>query len=174
MPRHVIRHGRVIGDVWQFLVPSGDESPSTVRLPDGALAVALSVWKARRAELLARGSPLGVVLEGGDDPADIAGDLRLLELVAVRFTRFTDGRGYSIATLLRRRHGYTGELRATGEVLRDQLFYLARCGFDAFQLRDGADPVAALPSLRGFSAVYQHAADDRVPERRGEAAPPPR
>lgn len=158
MPRHVIRHGEVVGDIWQVLVPRVDEVPEAIALPDGALAVALPVWTARRTELLARTTPLGVRLEPGDDPADIAADLPRLALVAVHFTKVADGRGYSTAVLLRRRYGYTGELRAVGDVLRDQLFALVRSGFDAFQLRDGADPRAALPSLADFSVAYQSGA----------------
>ncbi len=150
MPRHVIRHGEVIGDIWQVLVPREGESAATVALPEGPLAVSLAVWKARREELLARSSPVGVRLDPADDPEEIAADLPRLALVAVHFPKFADGRGYSTACLLRRRLGYRGELRAVGDVLRDQLFYLARSGFDAFQLREGADPHAALPSLDGL------------------------
>jgi uncharacterized protein (DUF934 family) len=169
MPRHVIRHGEVIGDIWQVLVPREGESAATVALPEGPLAVSLAVWKARRDELLARTSPLGVRLDPGDDPEEIAADLPRLGLVAVHFPKFADGRGYSTAYLLRRRLGYRGELRAVGDVLRDQLFYLARSGFDSFQLREGADPHAALPSLEDFSVAYQAAADARRPRFRREA-----
>ncbi|MBX3716043.1 MAG: DUF934 domain-containing protein [Burkholderiales bacterium] len=174
MPRHVIRHGRVIGDIWQVLVPRPGERPEAVALPEGPLAVSLAVWKARREELLARATPVGVRLEPGDDPAAIAADLPRLALVAVHFPRFADGRGYSTAYLLRRRHGYRGELRAVGDVTRDQLFYLQRSGFDAFQLRDGADPHAALPSLRDFSVAYQAAADGRPPRFRSPLPGDPR
>jgi uncharacterized protein (DUF934 family) len=171
MPRHVIRHGQVIGDIWQVLVPREGESPATAALPEGPLAVSLDVWKARREELLARSSPVGVRLEPADDPAQIAGDLPRLALVAVNFPKLADGRGYSTGYLLRRRYGYRGELRAVGDVLRDQLFYLARSGFDAFQLREGADAHAALPSLRDFSEAYQSAGDARAPHFRRRAAP---
>jgi uncharacterized protein (DUF934 family) len=170
MPRHVIRHGRVLGDIWQALVPREGEDPETMSLPEGPLAVSLPVWRARRGELLARSTPVGVRLEPGDDPADIAADLPRLALVAVHFPKFADGRGYSAAHLLRRRHGYRGELRAVGDVLRDQLFHLARSGFDSFQLRDGADPHAALPSLAEFSVTYQAAADGRGPRFRRASA----
>jgi uncharacterized protein (DUF934 family) len=172
MPRHVIRHGRVLGDIWRVLVPREDEDPATVELPAGPLAVSLPVWKARRGELLARETPLGVRLDPADDPAEIAADLPRLGLVAVHFPRFADGRGYSTAWLLRRRYGFAGELRAVGDVLRDQLFYLARSGFDAFQLRADADPHAALPSLRDFSRAYQAAADAPPPPFRPEGRTP--
>ena len=168
MPRHVIRQGRVVGDTWQFLVPREGEDPATVKLPPGPLAVTLPVWKARRDELLARATPLGVRLDPADDPGEIAADLPRLGLVAVHFPKFADGRGYSTAWLLRRRYGFAGELRAVGDVLRDQLFYLSRSGFDAFQLRPNADPHSALPSLRDFTAAYQAAADGRPPRFRPE------
>jgi len=94
-------------------------------------------------------------LEPGDDPARAADRLRSAARVEVNFPSFTDGRGYSIARLLRERHGYLGELRAVGDVQRDQLFYLARCGFDAFLLRDGLDAQEALSALHDFSEAYQ-------------------
>ncbi len=90
--------------------------------------------------------------------------------MAVHFPKLTDGRGYSIATLLRRRHGYRGELRAFGDVGRDQLWYLARVGFDAFRLPGHRDPEAALAALETFSVRYQAAAGDPPsPPRRWQA-----
>ena len=96
-----------------------------------------------------------VRLEPHEDPAALAGRLDGLERIEVNFPSLTDGRGHSIARLLRERHGYRGELRAVGDVQRDQLFYLARCGFDAFLLRDGEDAAAALAALGDFSEAYQ-------------------
>jgi uncharacterized protein (DUF934 family) len=104
-------------------------------------------------------APVGVQLEPGDDPAAIAGDLSRLAVVAVNFPVFSDGRGYSSARLLRERLGWQGELRAVGDVLRDQLFFLARCGFDAFALREDQDVAAAVSAFADFSEVYQRAAD---------------
>src|SRR5690606_21456858 len=101
----------------------------------------------------------GVWLAGDEDPADIADDLTALPVIGVNFPRFADGRGYSIATLLRSRYGYTGELRAIGDVLRDQFNYLARCGFDALQPAEGryseAQLEAALASFDDFAEPYQ-------------------
>ncbi|MGE0357658.1 MAG: DUF934 domain-containing protein [Burkholderiales bacterium] len=170
MPRQVIRDGQVRDDTWEMLDPREGEGPETVPLPAGPLAVPLAVWEPRREELLARATPLGVRLEPGDDPARIAPDLARLALVCIHFPRIADGRGYSSAWLLRRRHGYAGELRAVGEVLRDQLFYLARCGFDAFVLREGADPSAALSAFADFTEAYQWSADGRGPGLRGREA----
>lgn len=94
-------------------------------------------------------------LEPGDDPARVAGRLGAVARVEVNFPKFTDGRGYSIARLLRERYGYQGELRAVGDVQRDQLFHLSRCGFDAFLLREGQDAEEALSAFRDFSEAYQ-------------------
>jgi uncharacterized protein (DUF934 family) len=94
-------------------------------------------------------------LEPADDPAALAGRLAAAARVEVNFPSFTDGRGYSLARLLRERHGYQGELRAVGDVQRDQLFYLQRCGFDAFLLREGEDAGEALGAFHDFSEAYQ-------------------
>ena len=104
-----------------------------------------------------------VVLEPGDDPRLLAGRLPALKVVAVNFPKYGDGRGYSIGRLLRERYGYRGELRAIGAVARDHLQQLARCGFDAFQLREGEDPQEALRGLDDFSEAYQASAAQPVP-----------
>lgn len=93
-----------------------------------------------------------------------------MRLIAVDFPTFRDGRGYSIATLLRTRYGWTGELRAVGDVLRDQLNYMRRCGFDAFSVRADKDIHDALKSFSHYTVRYQGAVDDPVPlfRRRGQ------
>jgi len=112
---------------------------------------------------------LGILLEATDDPQDLAPDLPRIELIAVQFARFTDGRGYSIARLLRGRFGYQGELRAVGDVLLDQLYYMKRVGFDAFALRDDQDPLAAAAALSAFTTGYQAGADEPPLFRRRQA-----
>ena len=92
-------------------------------------------------------------LEPADDPASIS--LEGVARVEVNFPKFGDGRGYSIARLLRERYGYRGELRAVGHITRDLLLFLESCGFDAFALRDGEDPQEALASFEDFSHSYQ-------------------
>jgi uncharacterized protein (DUF934 family) len=104
-----------------------------------------------------------VVLEPSDDPRVIADRLPGLKLIAIRFPKYGDGRGYSIARLLRERYGYKGELRAIGAVARDHLQLMAQCGFDSFQLRDGEDAVEALKGLDDFSESYQASAAQSVP-----------
>lgn len=111
----------------------------------------------RRGAIENPSTPEGAALrvEPHEDPAAFADRLAAAARVEVHFPKFTDGRGYSIARLLRERHGYAGELRAVGDIGRDQLFYLARVGFDAFLLREGEDAEAALAALAGFSEAYQ-------------------
>ncbi len=170
MPERVIRNGRVEIDPWHFL-DAADPLPPP--LPPGGggcpfpLAVSLPTWKEHRESLLRRDGPAGVWLSPDDDPAQLEGDLAALALVAVHFPKFTDGRGYSTAALLRARYGYRGELRAFGDVGRDQLFYLARCGFDSFALPAGRDPYAALPGFHDFTVKYQAAAGDPLAHVRG-------
>ena len=102
-------------------------------------------------------------LEPDADPASVAGRLQGVARVEVNFPKFTDGRGYSIARLLRERYGYRGELRAVGDVQRDQLHYLSRVGFDAFLLREGEDAEGALAALGDFSEAYQSSVERPLP-----------
>jgi uncharacterized protein (DUF934 family) len=102
-----------------------------------------------------------VRLEPTDDPAAVA--LEGVARVEVNFPKFGDGRGYSIARLLRERYGYRGELRAVGHITRDLLFYLESCGFDAFELREGEDPREALAGFDDFSEAYQASLARPVP-----------
>jgi len=104
-----------------------------------------------------------VVLQPTDDPAALAGRIGQLAVIAINFPRFADGRGYSIARLLRERYGYKGELRAIGEVARDHLHAMAQCGFDAFALRAGEDPQEALKAFGDFSEQYQATAAQPAP-----------
>jgi uncharacterized protein (DUF934 family) len=123
------------------------------------------------ADWIAGDRTLPPVLVATDDPFVLEGKLEGVTLIAVDFARFSDGRGLSTAALLRRRIGYHGELRAVGDVARDQLFQMARCGFDAFQLRAGQDVDDALKAFFDYGEVYQDAADGRAPIflRRAEA-----
>lgn len=152
---------------------TGAESASAeviaaLEIPGGRVLVPLPVWLARRDELAARleQGELGIWIDSHESPeafAESTGDLNRFPVIAVNFPKFTDGRGYSIAHLLRSRYGYRRELRAIGDVLRDQLFYMKRCGFDSFQLRANKDIDAALASLSDFSEAYQGAADQPLP-----------
>ena len=169
MPR-LIRNRAVVDDPWTLL----RQAASLPDVPDGVpVIVPLALWLSRRAALHARGE-VGVWLGPTDDPAALLPDLGALPLIAVDFPKFTDGRGYSIARLLRDRYGFRGELRAIGDVLRDQLFALSECGFDAFAIREDRDPHDALSGFDDFSSVYT--ATSRTPRpwfrrRHGAQAP---
>lgn len=159
MPR-LIKDGAVVVDRWTLL----PDAYSLADLPPRApVVVTLALWQAERGALRARGG-VGVLLAPEDDPAALAEDIGTLPLIAIEFPQFTDGRGYSTARLLRERHRFEGELRATGDVLRDQLYLMAECGFDAFALREDRDPDDALQGLRDFAGLY--AATARTPEPR--------
>jgi len=123
--------------------------------PQGDVIVPLALWLERRDAFLAYPGKLGVWLDANEGPEAIADDLRRFSLIAVNFPKFGDGRGYSIARLLRERYGYAGELRAIGDVLHDFLYFMEQCGFDAYLLRDDQDAQAALSALDTFSEGYQ-------------------
>lgn len=133
-------------------------------LPEGGKPiVSLARYAAAPAELLARyPGALGVQIATDKLPSDIPSPTQLA-LIAIEFPKFTDGRGYSIARQLRDRVHFTGELRATGWILRDQLFYLERCGFDAFELKPGKPLDSALEAFGEFSVTYQADAEDPRP-----------
>ncbi len=158
----LIKNRTIVADDWQLLCLAEGESALTVVLPEGKLIVPLAVWQQRRDELSKRGA-LGVWLADGEGPELIAADLRHFDLVAIDFPKFSNGRGYSSAALLRTRYGFRGELRAIGDVLRDQLFYMARVGFDAFAVRPDRSIQDALKALDDFSVTYQNSADETQP-----------
>ena len=114
-------------------------------------------------QIVTQPSPPDLVLEPTDDPALVAGAVGVAGVIAINFPKFGDGRGYSIARLLRERYGYKGELRAVGEVARDHLHAMAQCGFDAFQLREGENPQEALRAFSDFSDQYQATAAQPLP-----------
>ena len=160
----IILDGKVVADEWT-LISATEEGAAT--LPPGKLILPLNVWLAQRDALIAARSgssaALGVWLDSNQDPAELADDIERFDVIAINFPKFTDGRGYSIAALLRDRYGFKGELRAIGDVLRDQLFYLQRVGFNAFAVRSDRDIHDAVKALADFSESYQGAVDQPVP-----------
>ena len=135
-----------------YMVVRGDDP---IDVTEGVpVIVPLAVWQANRDALRARGN-VGVWLAPDDDPLALADDVASLPVIAVDFPSFTDGRGYSSGRLLRQRLGYEGELRAIGDIQRDQLYYLSQVGFDAFAVGEDRDIEVALEGLRDFSDGYQ-------------------
>ena len=172
MPR-IIKHDRVVEDDWQTLTMAAGETPATVTLPADPVLLPLPVWLARRAEISSLYPTLGVWLDSHEGPEALADDIDRLSIIAVNFPKFTDGRGYSIARLLRERYHFQGEIRAIGDVLQDQLFFMRRCGIDAYALRADKDIEKALAGLSVFSETYQAAVDQIEPlflRRRTEAS----
>jgi uncharacterized protein (DUF934 family) len=161
---------RPAADAWRLLdrdirrwVSPGEDG-FVPDFPGGAdLIVPLALWRLRRDDLVHHAGAVGVWLDAGDDPAAIAADLARLPLVAVRFDKLSDGRGYSTGRLLRERYGFDGELRAIGDIGRDQLAFLGRCGFDAFELRDGENAAHAVAAFGEVSVAYQPDARVRRP-----------
>lgn len=160
----VIKHGEVVTDQW---VRVGDDEA----LPDMDVIVSLARLERDRDALLEHPRMLGLAITGDDDLEQVLAWLPHVDLVALDFPVLKDGRNYSNARLLRERYGYSGELRAIGDVLRDQLFYMHRCGIDSFALREGQDFEAALAGLTVFTQAYQPATDTDVPVFRFRGAP---
>ena len=155
----VIKAGKVLEDNWQRIAALEQDQA----LDDGDWIIPLGYWRVNRERLLRHKGKIAVCLNGDDKLDDLSDSLGLLELIALEFPKFTDGRSYSQARLLRDRFAYRGEIRAVGDVLRDQLFFMQRCGIDSFQLREDKDPEDALKGLSDFTVRYQAAADGELP-----------
>ncbi len=146
--RLIIVDRQIVADPWQTLP---DDAPA----PDsGDIIVSWDRWLADAATLRARSGRVGACCPSTVNPA-LSDALAGLSLIALSFPKFADGRPYTYARLLRQQRGFTGELRATGEVLRDQLLYLWRCGFNAFELSPGRDLTDALKAFDEFTVDYQ-------------------
>jgi len=162
----IIKNRAVVEDSWTVVRAAEDGAlPEVSALPAGKVIVPLALWQSAREALVAAKSrdELGVWLAPDSEPADIAADFDQLALIAVDFPVFRDGRGFSIGRLLRERYGYQGELRAIGDVLRDQLRFHERCGFDAYAVRADKDIHDALKAFTEFTVQYQGAFDEPSP-----------
>ena len=170
MPR-IIRNNAIVEDDWQVLTLAEGDTPESIALPDEPVLLPLAVWLARRDEIIARTPRVGVWLNSNEGPEALAGDLDRFAVIAVNFPKFVNVRGYSTAALLRQRYAYPGEVRAVGEVLHDQLYYMSRVGFDAFALRDDKSAEHALAAgFNTFSERYQGSTDQPLPAFRRRAA----
>jgi uncharacterized protein (DUF934 family) len=128
-------------------------------LPEGAIVVSLKRFQAERDTLLARNTPLGVRLTADQSPEALGADIHHFALIELEFPKFKDGRGYSWARQLRQRLGYKGEIRATGDVLRDQWLFMSRVGIDAFEVRPGTRIEDFQAALAEQTVFYQPASD---------------
>jgi uncharacterized protein (DUF934 family) len=162
MPELIV-NGRVQVNTYTLL--SADTLPSGAT--HGDVLVPFALWQAHTALFDAyrarSAGKVGVLLAPDVDVAQLPPMFAQMDMIAVDFPKFADGRGFSLAYLLRQRLGFKGELRAHGPLLRDQLYYLKRVGFNAFTLREGQDLHAALQSFNDFSAPYQGSVDEPRP-----------
>ena len=167
----LIKNQTVAVDAWKALEIAEGETPETVALPAGDVIFPCAVWQLRKTEIISTHKRIGLLLQPDDRVEDIAADLEYFIVIAVNFPKFVDGRGYSSASLLRQRYHYQGELRAVGDVLHDQLFFMQRVGFDSYALKDGKDAVYALQAgFTPFSETYQTATGQPEPYFRRRTA----
>lgn len=169
----IVRKARIDNESWRLHDPARSLAAVAHDVARGGitgLLVTREQWRDSEAELVRLAIPHALLLKNTDDPLDATDIVPRASVIAIEFPRFTDGCGYSIARVLRGRLGYLGELRAVGDIMRDQVFYLMRVGFDAFELRDDEDANAAIAALRDFSAHYQASSNQPLPHFRRRAA----
>lgn len=152
-----LKDGVVTDNSWQ-LVAADSES-----LPEGDILVPAALWRDNQQQLENHSGNVGVWIDSHEEIEEFAATITRAPVVAINFPKFVDGRGFSLARLLRERYGYIGEIRAIGHFIRDQLFLMQRCGFNAFQFDSEVDLAAASESLTDFSDSYQVAADEPEP-----------
>lgn len=156
MPR-LIKGNRIVDDHWH--VVAADDTDYS---PYDSILLPMAAWlKLPEGERL--GGHTAPWIDSGEEFEEHLAELLKAPLIAVHFPVFMDGRGFSTGEILRKRCGYQGELRAFGNLIQDQVFFLKRCGFDSFQLREGTNLESALASLEHFSVTYQTSADTEIP-----------
>ncbi len=160
MPK-LIKDRALADNIWGVL-PATD-APEEAAVPETPTVVPLNVWQAQHTALSSRLDTVGVWLDSHQLAEELGEAALQLPLVAVNFPTFMDGRGFSTARLLRERYGFAGELRTLGPIMRDQLLFLERCGFNSFEFDDAADIEKALVSFNDFSEFYQAANDQKLP-----------
>ncbi|MGB1951665.1 MAG: DUF934 domain-containing protein [Marinobacter sp.] len=163
----ISKDGTITADAW-VVVPRPADGDS-LNIPDQPALIPADLWLAGKEHFEGR-DDIGVWFDSHDEPEILEGLVNELKLIAVNFPKFSDGRGYSIARLLRERFGYQNELRAIGDVLLDQLQFMKRCGFDSYALREDKDANKAARSLSFFSQGYQAATDTDIPLFRRRAS----
>ena len=158
----ILKNGQVQHDAWQVLRPEAEADLATVSVPAGQWLVPFALWQTQITALKSR-NDIGVWLSPADDLSDVAQQFAAWPLVAIDFPKFTDGRGYSIAWRVRNHYKYNGELRAVGNVLVDQLFFMLRVGFDTLALDPKVVGATAKRNLAPFPDVYQGSTDNPAP-----------
>ncbi len=164
----IIKNHQIVEDQWQQ-IPDIVEGVEATPLPTGNIIVPLALWQTDKEQLLQHKGVLGIRLNSDHDVAEISADLSHFAIIALQFPSFRDGRSYSMASALRQHYGYRGELRAVGNVLRDQLGYMARAGFDAFEIDPTQKIEDALNAFNEISVKYQASSDEPLPLYRRRA-----
>jgi len=161
MPK-LIKKCQIIDDRW-ILIKENSQLEDLQAYSGQDLIVPLVFWLAERTRIQQRSGKTAVWLNSNEVPQSLGSDLHNLDVIALNFPIFSDGRAYSSARELRCNLGYKGEIRAIGDVLRDQLFYMSRCGFDAFLMRDDQNLEKALSAFNDFTEGYQASVDKPIP-----------
>ncbi len=156
----IIKNAQVVNDNWQLLTI--ETTLDEVSAQDNVI-LPLSLWLENKSLLKNRQEKTGVWLNSAEEIESIAENVTTIPLIALEFPSFTDGRHYSSARILRERYHYQGEIRAIGDVLKDQLFAMHRCGFNSFVIKQGKDINNALLGLTDFSETYQAAVIQPLP-----------
>jgi uncharacterized protein (DUF934 family) len=156
MPQ-ILKDTQVVSDNWILLDENADS------IPNGDILLSFEQWQNFAEQLSNHSGSIGVWLEGHAEIEQIIEPLLNLPLIAINFPKFADGRGFSAARLIRERYNYSGELRAIGGFIRDQLYLLKRCGFNAFQFSDENELSDTAESLKDFSENYQVSVDQENP-----------
>ena len=152
----LVKHGKITNDALVHLADDA-EIPG-----DGAILITAARFLEDAEGLSRRVGRTGVIWPNNRDVDDLVPYLDRLAVIALVFPTFRDGRAYSQARLLRERHGFKGELRATGQVLRDQFVFMLRAGFDAFEVKKDSDAAAFAATTKRYSVFYQPTGDGRV------------
>jgi uncharacterized protein (DUF934 family) len=159
----LVKAGHVVEDPFARVL---DDAP----LPDGPILLPAERFLADSADLASRAAPVGVLWPNHRKVSGLAPHMHRLALIALTFPSFRDGRAYSQARLLRESYGFRGELRATGDILRDQFLFLVRAGFNAFEVKKEADAAAFTDSAARYSVFYQPAGDGQASAMRRRLA----
>lgn len=173
----ILSRGELVDDDWTLIEDGRAEAErAPAGAPAGKVIVTLARWRTDRDALLAAHAAVGVLVPNTADIEAVFAEIADRALIVLQFPAFTDGRALSQAVVLRKRLGFTGELRAVGDVIRDLVFWLGRCGFDSIVPRKDQNLQACRGALREFTVAYQAAADEHTPvwiRRRREAAAAP-
>jgi uncharacterized protein (DUF934 family) len=162
MPKLIDALGHLVENPWTLLAKDATLE-AVQQAPAKLVLVPVKLWQSQKAALLSTGKAFGVWLDSDEKASTVQSDLATLPLIALNFPTFMDGRSYSTAVVLRQQLGYTGEIRAIGDVLRDQLFFMKRCGFSSFDLKDSVKLDDARKALKDFTTTYASTVEEPVP-----------